>query len=105
MGMFDDKVYLTGENGVFKEGDEFLLESAAPAGMVTIGGQPKQEVVLTVRKDSGEQIKVYTAGSGIVNQVLRMEAGDLPTRVRLATKDTGQASKMFLLEKAQRNDF
>lgn len=91
MGMFDDKQYLTGPNGMFQEGDTFFLHSARATGKVSINGKVVDEVGLTVsREPSGDQLEVYTSGIAIVNQVDRMDDRDrqaMPFAVKIDTLD------------------
>lgn len=91
MGMFDDKQYLTGENGHYHVGDEFTVESAELSGQIRIQGREVSECYLVI---DGE--RYYTAGASIVNQVARMDNGDLPRKVRLDTIPTSRGDSFIL---------
>jgi hypothetical protein len=96
--MFDDKKYLTGDNGEFKEGDEFTLVAARIAGTVKVNGQDRTEAKLTILDANGDELTVYTSGRGIVGAIERIDSNDLPARVKLSSKET-RNGKMFQLVK------
>lgn len=100
MGMFDDKKYLTGDNGEFKEGDTFHLHSAELAGEIVINNDKRTEARLVVNKPGEEKMTVFTSGRGIVGAVERIEPNDLPALVRLESKQT-RNGPMYVLAKAE----
>jgi hypothetical protein len=100
MGMFDDKKYLTGDNGEFKEGDEFHLHSAEIVGEIVVKNEKRTEAKLVVNKPGEDRMTVYTSGRGIVGSVERIEPGDLPAKVRLTSRQTPNGN-MYLLAKAE----
>lgn len=85
MGMFSPKQYLTGTNGLFREGDQFTLHNAKIDGTVnTPNGEKPQAKLLVSPADAPDQkTVVFTTGAGIVGQIQRMADGDLPAVVRL----------------------
>jgi hypothetical protein len=99
MGMFDKPKYLTGTDGLVEEGDSFTLLAARRDGIVRTPSGEAEQVKLMVKLTNGEEHVCWTSGAGIVNQIRRMESGDLPAEVRL---DTVQAArgKAFVLTPA-----
>jgi len=87
MGMFDKPLYLTGEEGFVQAGDEFWLHNAKLDGTTTVGGDTRDQAKLQVSlEEGGEKVVVLTSGTGIVNQVKRMDQNDraqFPIRLRL----------------------
>lgn len=92
MGMFDEKVYLTGKQGAWaSEGDRFVLHAAALGGMVQVNGKSVREAILTVSRDGNDATKVYTTGKALVGQIERMDDADrsrMPMHVVLDGIDT-----------------
>lgn len=79
MGMFDEKRYLTGKNGICQAGDTFHLHDAGIDGMVRQPGRDGQvpEAYLVISRNGTEDpIRVYTTGTAIVGQVQRIDAKD-----------------------------
>lgn len=79
MGMFDEKRYLTGKNGVVGAGDVFHLHGAGIAGTVRRQGTGEQtpEAFLMVSKSGTEDpLRVFTTGVAIAGQVARMDRDD-----------------------------
>lgn len=103
MGMFDDKLYLTGDNGIFEVGQPFILHDATTMGRpVTIQGRERSEVKLEVARmeAKGEVFSVFTSGAAIVNQVERMSAEDksrFPMTVVVVEKPSGKGNPMNLI--------
>lgn len=109
MGMFDEKRYLTGPNGIVKVGDEFHLHGAQVSGQVRKpdGNGMVDEVALLVSRTGAEDpITVFTTGTAIVGQVKRQDDGDRRAfaapggvHVRLTERETGAGrNPMHLLE-------
>lgn len=79
MGMFDEKQYLTGKNGLVQLGEVFHLHDAGIGGMVRQPGRDGEvpEAYLLISKNGTENpIRVYTTGTAIVGQVQRVDAED-----------------------------
>lgn len=116
MGMFDEKRYLTGKNGVVKEGDTFHIHNAGIAGEVRKpeGDGMIPEAFMEISKTGAEDpIRVFTTGAAIVGQIQRMDGGDralmrnaLGMPVRLGTlPSTGpNRNPAFILEPAVAQD-
>lgn len=96
MGMFDDKKYLTGDNGEFKVGDSFRLIEAKINGTIKVNGQDRTEAKLRVQREDGQPFDVYTSGIAIVGAIERMEPGDLPANVVLGNKETRNGNAHIL---------
>lgn len=105
MGMYDDKVWLTGESGAFaKEGDRFFLHSANLGATVVVNGKPLREAILTVSRDGNDTQKVYTTGRALVSQIERMDDADrasMPHEVALETIPTKNGNAHVLRPVAQ----
>ena len=104
MGMFDKPQYLTGENGLVQKGDIFWLHNGKLDGKTNVGGTERDQVKLLVSltKD-GEKIVVFSSGTGIVNQIKRMDAGDraqLPMEVRLDQIASGKGNPTNVMNPA-----
>lgn len=105
MGMFDKPQFLTGGDDPFvRPGDTFWLHDAKLDGTVEMSGKTMDQAKLLVSRDlGGEQVTVFTAGIGVVNQVRRMNASDraqLPLEVRLDQVPSKQGSPTNVLTPA-----
>lgn len=104
--MFDPVQYLTGTNGLFKEGDTFLIHNARLDGVH--GNPPRERAKLSVQattdgQPTGEPVIAYTSGSGIVAMVKRFNPStDKGQEVRLDTLPARQPghSPTFVLSRA-----
>lgn len=100
MGMFDEKLYLTGDNGMFKVGDSFTLHEASINGTVVVNNQTRKEAKLVVSKQGDpERLTVYTSGMAIVGAIERIAPSDLPAEVKLNSRTTRNGNA-HILEKA-----
>lgn len=93
MGMFDDPEKFTDH---FQEGDVFYLLAAKVGNeLQTIHG-PGRPVLLKIRTDQGPKwFSVF--GEGLLNQVERMDPGDLPADVKIDRVDTKGGQRVKLL--------
>lgn len=103
MGMFDDKVYLTGDEGAFTPGEPFVLHDAKMAAQpITIQGRVTREAQLEVARAQAQQevFTVFTSGAAIVNQIDRMSDDDraqFPLMVVIEQKPSGKGNPMNII--------
>lgn len=96
MGMFDKPAYLTGDNGFVQAGETFFLHNARMDGTSKVNGTEREQCKLLVSHErDGEKVVVYTTGTGIVNQVRRMDNSDrasMPIELRLDQIPSGKGN-------------
>lgn len=105
MGMFDKPKYLTGKEDAFAQpGDVFWLHNARLDGEATVAGERRAQMKLLVSHEKdGEQIIVFTSGTGIVGQLRRMDQTDraaMPIEVRLDQVPSGKGNPTNVLNPA-----
>lgn len=104
MGMFDKPQYLTGDEGFVQPGDTFWIHQARMDGTVSVGGQQRDQAKLQVSHErDSEKVVVWTSGTGIVNQIRRMDQADrsaLPMEVRLDQIPSGKGNPTNVLTPA-----
>lgn len=104
MGMFDKPKYLTGDEGYVQTGDTFWLHQAKIDGTVTQDGKTRPQAKLQVsRTKDGEKTIVFSGGTGITGQILRMDATDranFPIEVRLDAIPTGKGNPAHVMTPA-----
>lgn len=100
MGFFDEKKYLTGDNGLFKKGDEFTVFEAELTGTVKVKGQDRKEARLRISADGKQENAewVYTSGMAIVGAIERQEPGDFPAKVKLDSRTTTNGEAHILVQ-------
>lgn len=111
MGFFDDKLFLTGENGLLQHGDTFVIHAVKISGEVrnvnAREGDPPRipEAALLVSKDrQNSPVWAYTTGRAIVQQVQRFDIDDqktLPWDVTLVEKPLDGGRKMHVIERVE----
>jgi hypothetical protein len=99
MGMFDSLPKPWSDH--FREGQVFTLLAAKVVTIPTEAFGEREAVELKIRTPEGDAL-FSTFGAGLVAQVKRMDAGDLPTNVRIervaSTKPGRSPLKLFVPE-------
>lgn len=101
MSMFEDKKYLTGDNGEFKIGDIFRLLEARIVGKIKVNGDDRIEAKMKVQRKGEDPFDVYTSGRAITSAIDRMVSSDLPAWVKIGTKTTPNGDAHILEQAAE----